>query len=316
VTTLAAAAIVLNWRRSAETLACLDSLSGAVTVPSQIIVVDNASGDGSAEAIRRGNPDVAVLETSSNLGYAGGNNFGVRWAFEHGFEAVLVLNNDIRVEPEFLSPLLQALYASPKTGAATPLVIADDHPDEIWALGLTVDHKSAGVRRRLSGNRISSLTELTPVEVNAASGSAMLVTRDVVDDVGLLDEKYFLYYEEVDWCMRMRRAGYRIMAVPSSVVRHRVSSTLGADSPIIDYYMLRNQMRLVQRHWTGLRRTTLLSAVVARNLATIAAYTIKPHGGRRIAHRNARLLAIRDAALGRWGPMGDDVAAACGVPRT
>lgn len=139
----------------------------------------------------------------------------------------------------------------------------------------------------------------------------MLAKREVFERAGLLDEKFFLYFEEVDWCMKVGQAGYRILAAPSSVVWHEVSGTLGTTSPVIDYYMLRNHLRLIGRHWSGARRDYLWSRVVLCNLMTIAAYTVKPHGGRRIPNRNARLLALLDASLGRWGKMGADVAKIC-----
>ena len=129
----------------------------------------------------------------------------------------------------------------------------------------------------------------------------------------LIIEAYYLYYEEADWCLRARNAGFQIVAVPSSRVWHQVSATLGETSPVVDYYMLRNHLRLIDLHWSGLHRWRVLSCVIARNLLTIAAYTAKSQGGRRLPHRNARLLALRDAALGRWGSMGSDVAAACSL---
>jgi GT2 family glycosyltransferase len=139
----------------------------------------------------------------------------------------------------------------------------------------------------------------------------MLVRREVFERVGLLDEAFYLYFEEADWCLRVRRSGYRILAVPSSLAWHRVSATLGPTSPVIDYYMLRNHLRFIACHWSGMARLLFLGRTIGRNLLTIAAYTLKPQQGQRLSHRNARLLALRDAALGRWGRMGLDVEAVC-----
>jgi GT2 family glycosyltransferase len=109
----------------------------------------------------------------------------------------------------------------------------------------------------------------------------------------------------------VRQAGYKIMAVPASIVWHAVSSTLGKASPAIDYYMLRNHLRLVARHWSGAARLRILVSTLSEELHDILAYSVKPWGGKRLPHRNARLLALRDALLGRWGKMGPDVVAAC-----
>src|SRR5690606_25826802 len=147
-----------------------------------------------------------------------------------------------------------------------------------------------------------------PFEVDIASGAAMLVKSEVFAEVGLIDEDFFLYFEETDWCLGLLQAGYRVLAVPSSVVWHEVAGTLGSASPVIDYYMVRNHLRLVNRHWTGMRRACLWLRIVLRNLLAISAYTVKSHQGQRISNRSGRVMAIRDAILGKWGEMGSSAA--------
>ena len=302
------AIIVLNWRKPAETLACLESLAHIDYPNAQIIVVDNASGDDSVPLIRQHFPEVQVLETSANLGYAGGNNVGIRWALEQGTEYICILNNDLIVVPDFLARLVAALQEPSGFGVATPLVAEMADRQRVWALGSAVNRNTGVVNRLHTGESVEEWRRHSPFAVDVASGAAMLVRREVFERVGLLDEAFFLYYEETDWCLRVRQAGYHIMVVPASVVWHKVSATLGATSPVVDYYMLRNHLRLIGRHWSGAHRGYLWSRIVLRNLLTIAAFTVKSQGGQRIPHRNARLLALRDAALGRWGKMGPDVA--------
>jgi GT2 family glycosyltransferase len=172
-----------------------------------------------------------------------------------------------------------------------------------------VDRRTGVVSRQHAGESVQAWRQCASFEVEIASGAAMLVRHEVCEQIGLMDEDFFLYFEEVDWCLKVRRAGYRIRAVPQSLVWHDVSATLGPTCPVIDYYMLRNRLRFIARHWTGAARVRLLGRTMGRNLLTIAAYTIKSDGGRRRPHRDARLLALRDATLGRWGEMGPDVAA-------
>jgi len=305
--------IVLNWNRRDLTLDCLDSLT-ALDYPAErlrILVVDNGSTDGTAQAVSERYPTATVLENRKNLGYAGGNNVGIRYALAQGADYICILNNDVTVAPDFPTPLLAVLQERPDAGVVTPLVAEMMDPGRVWVLGSAVDRRTGEVKHLHAGEAVARLKTSAPFEVDVACGAAMLLKREVLERVGLLDEAFYLYFEETDWCLRVWQAGYRILAVPSSVVWHEVSATLGQTSPLIDYYMLRNHLRFICRHWSGAARLRLLGRTVLQNVLTIAAYTAKPYGGQRLPHRNARLLALRDAALGRWGKMGPDVVAVC-----
>ena len=307
------AIIVLNWNNASDTIACLGSLRHIEYANCTVVVVDNGSTDESVTRIRAQFPKIEILQTGANLGYAGGNNVGIRHALEQDADYVCILNNDITVEPDFLTrlPSVFQTYSYSDAGVVTPLVGEMPDRGRVWALGSAVNWRTGAVTRLHAGEPVRALRNHDPLEVDIASGAAMLVKREVLERVGLLDEAFFLYFEETDWCLRIRQAGYCILAVPSSVVWHKVSATLGTTSPVIDYYMLRNHLRLIARHWPGARRLYLLGRIVLRNLLTIATYTVKSHNGRRISNRDARLLALRDATLGRWGKMGPDVAKVC-----
>jgi GT2 family glycosyltransferase len=127
----------------------------------------------------------------------------------------------------------------------------------------------------------------------------------------MLDPRFFIYYEESDWCLRAQQAGWRVVYVPQARLWHKVSAAMGTASPATDYYMARNVLLFIAKHQRGLIKVRLMAQVAGRTLLAIAAYTVKPHGGQRIPNRNARLLALCDALLGRWGKMGVDVAAVC-----
>lgn len=127
----------------------------------------------------------------------------------------------------------------------------------------------------------------------------------------MLDPRFFIYYEESDWCLRAHQVGWRVVYVPQARLWHKVSAAMGTASPATDYYMARNVLLFIAKHHRGVRKLRYLLKVIGRTLLAIVAYTVKPHGGARIPNRNARLLALRDALLGRWGKMGADVAAVC-----
>jgi hypothetical protein len=303
--------IILNWNNAPDTIACVQSLKQSSDLAPSLLVVDNGSTDDSVEAIQNYDPSITVLKTGANLGYAGGNNAGIRQALSEGAELICILNNDITVEPGFLLPLMEAICKNPDVGLATPLVVEDVENGQVWALGSIINRRTGVVKRQHAGEPIDIWRNKEPIDVDIASGAAMLVRREVFERVEALDESFFLYYEEVDWCLKLRQAGFCILAVPSSVVWHKVSASLGSSSPVIDYYMLRNNLRLILRHWSGALRVIVFTRIVARNLATILAYTVKSHRGARIRNRNARLLALRDVLLRRWGKMGSDVKQAC-----
>ncbi len=262
--------------------------------------MDNGSTDNSVETIRDAFPNIMLVENGENLGYAGGNNVGIRKSLLLAADVICILNNDVVVDNGFLQLLIDVLFETESIGIATPLVINGMNGDLVWAMGAQVDWDTGMVSRVGAGDRVLNQQERRAFEVDAASGAAMLIRREVIEQVGLFDESFFLYYEEIDYSLRAKAAGFRIVAVPRSVVWHKVSASLGIRSPIIDYYMLRNHIRLASLYWKGRRRGAIISRIVARNLGVILAYTFKSHKGARLPNRNARILALRDAAIGRW----------------
>lgn len=303
------AVVILNWNNPGDTLACLESLQQLTYPCFELILVDNGSDDNSVPIIRRQYPDLLLVETAANLGYAGGNNIGIRCALDRGAEFVCLLNNDTIVAPGFLEPLVAVCTDGHGAAIATPMICEEAQRDVIWALGVAVHARSAGPIRLHAGELRSAWATAAPYQVDSAAGTAMLVPRFVFESVGCLDEEFYLYFEETDWVLQAREAGFPTIAVPASVIWHKVSAALGATSPVIDYYMARNHLRFIARHWSGPARWRLLIRSVARTLLVVAAYTVKSHGGARRPHRDGRLLALRDAARGRWGQMGPDVMA-------
>jgi hypothetical protein len=305
------ALIVLTWNQRDLTLDCLASLA-ALDYPAdrlEVVVVDNGSVDGTAEAVRAAYPGVTVLETGENLGYAGGNNVGIRYALQGVAEYIMLLNNDTVVDPQMLTVLIRAIEQDSTIGIVTPKVYYYNEPSRIWCAGASIDWKWGG-STRLQAEQVDDDSESLR-DVDFASGCAMCWRRQVIEQIGVLDPRFFIYYEETDWCVRAHAAGWRIVYEPRARIWHRISSAMGATSPATDYYMTRNVLLFLGKNLTGISRAVALARVGVRNILAIVAYTAKSHGGQRTRHRNARLLALRDAMLGRWGKMGADVAAEC-----
>ena len=258
------ALIVLNWRNPAGTVDCLAALKRLTAANVAVIVVDNGSGDNSVPFIRQQHPDLMLLETGANLGYAGGNNVGIRYALEHGADTVGILNNDAVVDPNFLQPLLAAQQLTPDGSITTPMICESEAPETIWALGATIDWQTATSYRLHAGEQRAAWKDRAPHEVDFAVGTALLAPRQVWERAGLIDESFFLYYEETDWCVRARRLEIPSVAVPGSCVWHEAGASGGRTSPSITYYMTRNALWFLKRNLAGRRQVMPLFRVALR----------------------------------------------------
>jgi len=213
-----------------------------------VVVVDNGSSDTSVEAIRETFPQITLLETGANLGYAGGNNFGIQWALFQKFDYILLLNNDTIVHSDSLNLLSRAAQADPTAGVYGPKIYFAAHPTKIWFAGARWEDSILDFRH-LGSNEDDSANFSYRIESDYITGCALFASADVFRKVGLLDERYFLTFEEVDWCYRARAAGYRCIYVPDAKIWHKVSASFGgADSPLIEYFMTRNRLVWVRRH--------------------------------------------------------------------
>jgi GT2 family glycosyltransferase len=267
------AIVVLSWNRRDDTLACLSSLQAATYEPMSIVVVDNGSQDGTVDAVRETLPDVELLPQPANLGFAEGNNVGIRHSLARGADYVLVLNNDTRVDARFLEPLVAAAEARTDAGAVCPKILFDEAPDRIWFAGATYDARR-GYQGRLVGYRERDSAAFQGVrESDRATGTAMLVPAAVLERVGGFDRELFAYSEDVDWSLRARAAGFRIYVVGDSRVYHRVSASSGGESsPTSLYYGVRNALVVAERHAplgrfaTWRRRATIVAAHAAQAL--------------------------------------------------
>jgi GT2 family glycosyltransferase len=256
-------AVVLSWNGREDTLACLDSLRGIETV-----CVDNGSTDGSAEAVAERFPEVELIRTGVNLGFAAGNNVGIRRALDRGAGWVLLVNNDALVEEGLLAALERAAAARPDAGVLACKVLFADS-DRLWYAGASFD-PLLGRSRHAGFGRADEPGELR--DVVRATGTGMAVSRAAIEEAGLLDEELFLYAEDLEWCLRIRRAGFAIVYVPEARLRHRVSAAAGgAGSPTTSFYETRNMLSVVERYrplprgLTGLRRALIVGPRIVQN---------------------------------------------------
>lgn len=242
--------IVLNWNRPQDTLECISSLCQLEYPSYQILVVDNGSTDESIEAFRNLS-GINLLINERNLGFAAGNNRGIEYALENGADYTLLLNNDTTVSPSLLSEMVEVAETDESIGIAGPVIYYAEEPTEVWFAGMRFRFGLYVVRRGL--HLAPPLARME--DVDFISGCGMLVRRETWKRVGLFDPRFFMYYEDLDLCIRAGEAGYRIVTATRAHMWHSLSaSTGGADSPLKQYFQIKSTFLFCDKHTRGLRR--------------------------------------------------------------
>jgi len=239
-----------TYNQPEVTIAFLDSIK-KITYPSyELIVYDNASENKKPDIILEKHPDIIFIQNKVNLGYAGACNVAIRAAKG---EYLLLINNDTEVEPGFLEPLVDKLRNDPSLGVVQPKIRYFYHPDIIQNAGFTAIHPIT-VRNKGIGYMEKDLGQYEADRYTEyAFGAAMLMPMEVLHKVGLMADVFFLYYEEMDWMERIKKAGYKIAYVHNSLVFHKDSITTGALSPYKTYFVNRNRILFLRRNVNGWR---------------------------------------------------------------
>jgi GT2 family glycosyltransferase len=224
------AVIVLSWNGKELTLDCLRSLATIETPGVALIVVDNASSDGSVEAIRDAFGDrVELIVNDGNLGFAGGNNVGIKHALKGGADYVLLLNNDTVVDAGLIDHMLAPFSTDSDVGITGPKIYYYTPRDQVWFAGGEV-FLARGTSRHIGIRQPDRGQFDRTREVDYVTGCALMARREVYEAVGMRDLSYVAYYEDTDFCMRARRAGYKIVYVPGGKVWHKISASTGGQT--------------------------------------------------------------------------------------
>jgi GT2 family glycosyltransferase len=249
------AVVIVNWNGRTLLDACLGSVLAQDPPPELVYLIDNGSSDGSAEHVRSRWPTVTVIETGTNLGFAGGNNEGIRAALAAGADAILLLNNDAQLLPTALQHLTQVLdRGGGKLWAVAPKIRFRSSPDVIWAAGGKFDWWRGVVVDR-GWNEQDAGQYDRPEQVESATACCLLVRSIAFREIGLLDESFFMYFEDADFAARLGKAGGMIAYEPAAGVLHDVFGSSGGardrPSPVALYYSTRNRARFISRHAPG-----------------------------------------------------------------
>lgn len=290
------AVIILTYRTWETTIQSAEAVLAIKSKHVSLLLIDNASPNDSEARLRRRFPETAFIQTGSNLGYAGGNNVGITWALSNGFDYVLILNNDCIIDPACIDMMLKAAEQDKNVGMVTPKVYAEKNI--ISHAGSNFSWKSSYLTSSRGAGQADNGQFDQATESQTATGDCLLVRSQVFKDIGLLDDTYFLYYEDTDFCHRARQAGYNILYQPLAIAVHPGSlSTGGVNKPLGAYYILRNKFYFVWRYGPFTAQLFTLAHLVL-SFTKNGLYALL---GKNKQLAQARLLALRHALGGVRG---------------
>lgn len=264
------ASIVINWNLKSETIRCLASLERS-EYPCRTIVIDNGSSDGSVEEIQETFPDVEIVSLPTNIGFARACNIGVQKILADAQdEFIFLLNNDATIDPLTLTILIQSALSNPRAAILGPKVFYRNHPNKIWYAGAL---RRKGILAALTSGRNESdngqFDQVT--EVDYVFGAAMFVRRSIFERIGMFDSRFFLYLEDLDFCLRAQLSGWSLQFVPDAHVYHIGSASTAHNLRLRRYHQVNSSILFLQKHVTKLMIVPAFlfwSAVLLRMVGT------------------------------------------------
>lgn len=300
--------IILNHARQADTIELLQSLEKSDYPSLDVLVMDSGGESGAAETIRRRFPRAGVVRLANNGGYAGNNNVGIELALKRGADWVVLMNDDTIAAPDCISQLMAAAVRDDSIGMAGPTVYHYDEADVIQSAGGVLGPGWSSEHRYSNQKAVEPLPSV--YEAEWVTGCAIAVRGEVVKDVGLLDARFFSYWEEVDWCRRAARAGWKVMIVPQARVWHKGVSRDYRPAAIVAYYATRNRLLFFQKHRAPVGVWCRAAMQIARTLVSMS---VRPCWRGSRAHRDAIWFGVCDYFDQRWGQAPDRAALRTGT---
>ena len=294
--------IILSWNARKMTQKELENVAKLDTngLDAECVVVDNGSTDDSQDVLsnyKLPNMNYKFIETNANLGYAGGNNFGLKYSFKEGFNYTVLLNNDVILPKDILIKLVGIAEKDQKIGLLAPKMYFakgyEFHKDRykkedlgkvIWYAGGFIDWGNVcSIHRGVNDVDYGQYDK--EIEVDAANGACLLIRNKVIGDIGFLRDKYFMYWEDADYCVRAKKAGWKIVYTPITYLWHKVSASSGIGSELNDYFLTRNRMRFGMNY--AKMRTKF--ALFRESIKLL------------FNGRKWQKIGVKDFYLGRWG---------------
>lgn len=296
--------IVVNWNGLKDTLKCLDSLHQLNYFNYEIIIVDNGSSDDSITVIKESFPHIQIIETKKNLGFAGGNNVGIKKALENKADYIFLLNNDTIVDKNICLNFVSFIKNNNKAGILGARIYKMNQMDYI-------DHQGGKWNQNIaefeSYNSKSNENLNDNRQVDYVTGCAFFIKKEVVETIGFLEEKFFLMWEETDYCYRAKKKGFEIWAIPSAIIWHKVSSSFIGGKPHTHYYWWRNRLFWINRNLSNKEKKHLFKTILLKEIAhifklnfikSIEYYFIKHSKSKKIEEKKLRLLCYKAGCKG------------------
>lgn len=264
--------VILNWNGYKDTVKCINSLEKINYKNYKILLVDNASTNESVKVLRFKFPNIQFIVNKENLGFSGGCNVGIKYALKNSAEYVLLINNDTYVDTKFLSILIEYASKDKKIGIISPFVYYSHNPKMIWSSGGYNTYRN---NYPFTDDLFNSIDngQFSNKDVENVTGCCILIKSEVFEKIGLLDEEYFLYVEDMDFSLRVINAGYKIIVTPESKVWHAVyGSTGGGYSIVTDYYNNRNFFLFAYKNLSDITRISFILFSIKGRILEILMY--------------------------------------------
>lgn len=253
------AVILVDYNGLKDTIDCIESIKRS-TLQSKIVVIDNASKKNEAENISQLFPEVMAIRSETNGGFSAGNNIGIQWALKQGYEYITLLNNDTVISPDMLELLRQN---TSDTSVSAPKMLYFSKPDTIWYGGGKINRKTGNAEHAYMNQKDTEEDEIRKCDY--ATGCCIMIPTSVFKKVGLLDEKFFMYAEDSDFCLRLKENAIDINYVPKAKLWHKISQSTGGDESAFSiYYMTRNRILYMKDHKKEFAKTALAYTVITR----------------------------------------------------
>ena len=297
------ALIILNWNNGPDTLDCLASVYASEQVAFDVYVVDNGSTDGSLEAIRKAYPQAFYIENKANLGFAEGNNRGIEAALKGGAPFLFLFNNDAVLKKDTLFLLKQAAEQHPESAIFGPKIYYYDEPATIWYCGGEWDPARASFYHRDWNTNEEETQRKGHEKTGYVCGCAFFIRSSVVREMGGMDPRFFLNWEEIDWCWRLRKRGYSCLYVPEAKCWHKISRSFigGKKGAMWSYFYWRNRLFWMERHLPKREFVFLCRKILAPQLWGHVRRALGQKGAERAVSR-AILRGVFDYFFRRFGP--------------
>jgi GT2 family glycosyltransferase len=267
--------IILTWNRVDDIVACLESYDQVKYPNLEVVVVDNASADETVPTVRERYPWATLIVNDDNLGYVGGNNVGIRYALAHGADYVFILNSDTKMTANVLEELVRVMRSDPRIAIVGAKNLYMQNPAFTWGKYGVLNW--GPMLARTHGRFIRDYPEASPKDVDWVIGNGCMMSRAALEEIGIFDEAFFQVHEDIDWCTRARKLGYRVVYVDTAAIYHRGASSADLSKPIVfsyGYFLGRNAIMFARKHASPFQFAWLLAMMTIGLTMRISAFAL------------------------------------------